>query len=219
LHPTLLHPLQAGGDEDAVVAIQPNHVGHRAERYEFEQGIQARLCGLGKAPARAQFGAQRQQHIEHHADARQMLAREAAARLVGVDDGRSGRQFVAGQVVIGDQHPHAQRIGARHAGHTGDAVVHGDQPIGRAARARGSEIDDLRRQPIAVFEAVGHQVVHAGAQRAQPAQAHRAGGGAVAVVVGDDQQPLAAFDRVGQEARGAGHVRQLLRGDQVLRCQ
>jgi hypothetical protein len=36
--------------------------------------------------ARAQLGAQRQQHVEHHADAGDRLALEVAARLVRVDD-------------------------------------------------------------------------------------------------------------------------------------
>ena len=46
-----------------------------------------------KHAARAQFGAQRQQHVEHHAHAGDRLALEAAARLVRVDDHVGVRQL------------------------------------------------------------------------------------------------------------------------------
>ena len=51
------------------------------------------------------------------------------------------------------------------------------------------QVDDGRRQPIAVHRAIGHDVVQVGrcrAEHGQAAQRHGAGGGAVAVVVGDD---------------------------------
>ena len=129
--------------------------------------IEPRLRGGREAAAGAQFRAQRQQHVEHHADAREVLAREAAARLVRVDDARGVRQHRAGQVMVGDEHGDAEFVGARHALDARDAVVDGDDQVGR--RLRG-ELDDLRRQPVAVLEAVRHEVVDLRAHRPQAAQ-------------------------------------------------
>ena len=61
-----------------------------------------------------------------------MLAGEVTARLVGIDDAQRVRQGVAGQVMVGDQHLHAQAVGFGHAFHAGDAVVHGDKDVGFA---------------------------------------------------------------------------------------
>ncbi len=158
-----------------------------------------------KRPRRAQFRAQRQQHVEHHADARQVLARKAAARLVRVDDARGVRQHRARQVMVRDEHGDAEFVGARHAVDARDAVVDGDDQVGRLLRG---ELDDLRRQPVAVLEAVRHEVVDVRAHRPQAAQADRAGGRAVAVVVGHDQQARLGLDRVGEQDRGVVHVRQ-----------
>ncbi|MNY42886.1 hypothetical protein D3C86_1778140 [compost metagenome] len=58
------------------------------------------------------------------------------------------------------------------------------------------------RQAIAGFKAVGHQEVDISAHGGQGAQADRAGGGAVAIVVGHDQELLAGLDGVGQHAGG-----------------
>jgi hypothetical protein len=56
------------------------------------------------------------------------------------------------------------------------------------------------RQAVAVAHPVGHDVVGmAGTEQPQAAQADRAGGGAVAVVVGHDAQAPVGGDRVGQQ--------------------
>ncbi len=125
------------------------------------------VCGVEHA-APAQFGAQRQQHVEHDADAGQVLAGEAAVRLVRVDDHARVRQRVARQVVVGDDHFDAAPVGFDHAVDAGDAVVDGDDDVGRLF-ARGQR-DDLGRQAVAVLEAVGHDVVDLRAHRAQAAQ-------------------------------------------------
>ncbi len=74
--------LQALGDQDAVVVVELDHVGHGAQRHQIEQLGQV---GLGRAPSKAprsaQLGAQREHHVEHHADAGQgCLARESRSR-------------------------------------------------------------------------------------------------------------------------------------------
>ena len=58
-------------------------------------------------------------------------------------------------------------VRARHAVDAGDAVVHGDQQVGLALCG---EVDQLRRQAVAELEAVGHQVVDAGARNARSAR-------------------------------------------------
>ena len=64
-----------------------------------------------------------------------MLAGEVAARLVGIDDARGIGESIAGQVMIGHQHAHAEAVRLRHAFHRGDAVVHRDQDVGLASAA------------------------------------------------------------------------------------
>ena len=107
--------------------------------------------------------------------------------------------------------------GACDAFDAGDAVVDGDDQVGGHRRR---EIDDFGRQPVAVGEAVGDQVVDGsagvGSHGAQCADADGAGGGTVAVVVGDDQDPGLRLDGVGQQHRGVGGVGELRGRDQRL---
>lgn len=128
-----------------------------------------------------------------------MLARERAAGLVRVDDRARGGQRVAGQVVVGHEHVDAACIRGFDARHARDPVVDGDQQVGLAG---GREFDDLGREPVAVFEAVRHQVVDLRAEHPQAAHRDRTGGRAVAVVVGDDQQAPLVGDRIGEQRRG-----------------
>jgi hypothetical protein len=116
----------------------------------------ARCALLRKPVALAQFGAQRQHHVEDHADAGQMLARETAAGKVGVDDAVGGRQFVARQVVVGDQRGDAELPGAGDAVDAGDAVVNGDDEL-RLFRRR--QLDDVGGESVAVGEAVRDQII------------------------------------------------------------
>ncbi len=146
------------------------------------------VCSIEHA-ALAQLGAQCQQHVKHHAHAGDRLAGKGAAGLVRVDDHvRFGQHDLAvpsgGQVVVGHQHLQAQARAARHALKAGDAVVHRDQHVGAAGL---DALGNRCGQAVAVDHAVGHDVADLfGAQQAQAANAHRAGGGAVAVVVGHD---------------------------------
>ena len=65
-------------------------------------------------------------------------------------------QFVGRQVVVGDQGGDAELRWRGHAVDAGDAVIDGDDQVGLALCG---EIDDLRRQAVAVVKAVGHQIV------------------------------------------------------------
>ena len=101
--------------------------------------------------------------------------------------------------------------GAIDAFDAGDAVVDGDDEIGRSLRG---DIDDFRRQPVAELEAVRQQKVDIGAEHLQRAHADGRGGGAVAIVVADDQHLRFSFDGVGQHVCRVGGVGQAGGGQQ-----
>ncbi len=203
LHLAFADALQTLRDEHAVIAVELHDIGDGAERDQIEQAVQTRLGKVvAERAAPAQFRAQREQHVKHHADARNALAGELAARLIRIDDGARGRQLVAGQMVIGDEHVDAERVRRFHAVHARDAVIDGDQQFRLARRALRGQRDDLGREPIAVFKAVRHEVIDLAAEHAQPAHRDCAGGGAVAIVIGDDQHAALLLDGVGEQRGG-----------------
>jgi hypothetical protein len=83
----------------------------------------------------------------------------------------------------------------------------------RPAAAR-RQVDDVGRQAVAVGEAVRYQIIDARAEGAQRPDADRAGGRAVAVVVGDDEDSLPVGDGVGEQTAACGGVRQARRRQQ-----
>ncbi len=190
---------QALVHQDAVVGIQRHHVGNAAQGHQVQQLGEVRLghAAPGEPVQLAQARTQGQQHVEDHPDPGHGLAGELAARLVGVDDGVRRRQFRARQVVVGDQHLEPGGLGGGHAVDAGDAVVHGHQQLRLALQGDG---DDLRGQPVAVLEAVGHQVVDVGgAEHAQAEHADTTGGGAVGVEVTDEEDALALLQGLHQQ--------------------
>ena len=132
------------------------------------------------------FCAQSQQHIKHHTHAGQGLAFEGAARLVGIDNDFGVRHLGGWQMVIGNEHLHAQALGCGDPLETGNAVVNRDEHIcARGFHALGNG----GRQAVAIDHPVGHDVTDVlGAQHAQTAKTDRAGGSAVAIVVGHNAQ-------------------------------
>jgi len=70
------------------------------------------------------------------------------------------------------------------------------------------EIDQLGGQPVAKLEAIRYEVIHRCAEPAQRPYADCARGGAVGVVVGDDQNLLLLLDCVGEQRSGARRVQQ-----------
>ncbi len=145
-------------------------------------------AAVGECAARAQLRPCGQQHVEHDADAGEMLARKRASGLIRIDDQRGCRKSGGRQMVVGDQHLDAERGCRSDAVVAGDAVVDGhDQPWRLRRRPR-------RRSPASV-----HSRTRTGSARenrrwrpSRRARApSRAGGGAVGVVVGDDHDLLA----------------------------
>ena len=212
---TSADPLQPLMHQDAVVAIQRHHVGDGAERHQIQ--IIRHIGGtnaLALIPAQlAQVSVEGRHQIEGHPHPGQGLGGEVAAMLVGVHYRIGSRQLLARQVMIGDQNLHAGRLGRRHPGDAGDAVVHRDEELG-AARHR--QLDYLRGQAIAEFETVGHQkidVVAAHCPQRQHAQGRA--GGAVAVKISDDEDALLGGQRRCQQGHRLLHAEQALGRQQL----
>ena len=106
----------------------------------------------------------------------------------------------------------AECVGRCHAFDRSDAVVHGHQQVGLAL---GGKLDDVGDEAVAVFEPVGHDEIDVCAEHAQAAYAHRAGGGAVGIVVGDDEQALAIADGIRQYLGSLFDVQQTGRRQQL----
>ncbi|MNE41071.1 hypothetical protein D3C80_1351230 [compost metagenome] len=100
-------------------------------------------------------------------------------------------------MVVGDQYLEPGGLGCRHTLDAGNAVVHGDQQL-RLTLQR--HLDDFRGQAIAVFEAVGHQVIDVGCtHQAQAQHPDGAGGGAIGIEVANDKNALALVQRLDQQ--------------------
>ena len=208
---------QASRHQGAVVGIQRHQIGHGAHRHQVQQHAQVRTVAIGKGPAPAQLRAQRQQHIEHHPDPGQHLARKATAGLVRVDDGIGRRQLRTGQVVVGDQHLPAQCLGRAHPRQAGDAMVHRDQQLRLQRGQLGHQAD---RQPVTMHDPVGHGVDDiARAEQAQAAHRQRGGGGAIAIEVTHHQDALVAGNGIGQQGDGGVDALQLLRWQQLRQAR
>ena len=133
--------------------------------------------------------------------------------MVGIDDGVCLRQFVAWQVVVGDEDLHAQAAGVRYACDAGDAVINGDEYIGTAFVYA---LCDGGGEAVAVGNAVGYKVVHMLCpQQAQAAYGYGGCGGTVAVVVGNDADAIVGGDGISQQAGGSGGACELVGGEQV----
>ena len=182
--------LQALLHQNAVGMVQRHHVGYCPQRRQIEKLRQIGFSdALRSEPAGfPQPGAQRHQHMENHPDPGQMLAGKVIAWLVRIHQRIRRRQGRAGQMMIGNQHLHAERPGGQDSVVTGNAVIHRDQQI-RALL--GSDGDDLRGQAIAMHKAVGHHITHLRcAQGAQGPHRQGATGRPVGVKIGDDHDPL-----------------------------
>src|SRR4051812_25750714 len=114
-------------------------------------------------------------------------------------------------MVIGDERGDAQLARAGHAFDARDAIVDGDEEIRPALR---SELDQLGRKPVAQLEPVGHEVLRVRAEGTQRPDADGAGGGAVGIVVGNDEEALARLDGVGEQSRRVVNAFQKKRGKQ-----
>ena len=179
--------------EDAVVAVERHEIRHRAECDEVEQ---VRHCRQASPAAGLEFARDRRHQVEGDANPGQRAAAETGARKIRIHVRRALRQVRRRQVMIGDQHLHAERVRRLDAGKRRDAVVDGDQQVG----LRGCEIgNQRRRQAIAVAHAV--RDAEADLFVTEPLQlAHheRGAGRAVRVEIADHEDPGAAREMIQQ---------------------
>ena len=128
------HALKSARDQEAVVGIQPHHIGHGAQGDQVTQGVQSRATISGIHASLAQLGPQGQHEIKNDADTCQVLGGKPAAWLVRIHNGQGVRQGVSRQMVICYHHTDAMGIGCCHALNAGDAVVDSDQEVWLAFR-------------------------------------------------------------------------------------
>ena len=150
--------------QQAVVVVEADDVGDGAEGNEIEQAREVGLGALFEGATSSEFRSEGQHQIKHHADAGEVLARETATGLVRIDDALRVGQGGAGQVMISYPDAHAGRIGGDDTFDAGDTVIDRNQHIRIFLRLR--EGDDFRRQAVAVFETVRHQIIDLGAEGA-----------------------------------------------------
>lgn len=104
-------------------------------------------------------------------------------------------------------------LGRRHAFDAGNPVVHGDQQLRLACEG---DLDDFRRQAVAIFETIGHQVIDMGrAQQAQAQHANRTGRRTIGIEITDDQNALTLFQRRHQQVHRGVDSLELLIGNQA----
>ena len=168
--------------EDTVDLIEAHDIGDGSQRDEIEQRAEVGLCPVRKCAEPAELCAQRDQHEEHDAHAGDVLRRKTTTGLIGIDDDRVGQRR-ARQMMVGDQDVDAAGLRGRHALDAADAVVDRDE---QTRCSSGGERNDFRRKSVTELETVGHNEVDVCAQRAQPEHPDGACGGAVGVVVCDD---------------------------------
>ena len=91
----------------------------------------------------------------------------------------------------------AQRIRCSNAVQARDSIVHGDNQM---RLTRGRQRDNFRGQPIAVFKAVGDEIINVSrTQRAQCSYRQRGTGGTIGVKITNNQQTLTARQGVCQQ--------------------
>ena len=78
------------------------------------------------------------------------------------------------------------------------------------------DVGKLGGEPVAVFKAVGHKKIHHRAHARQPFHGNAARGGAVGIVVGNNQDFLPRGDGIGKVAGGGGAVGELGVGDELF---
>ena len=142
-----------------------------------------------------------------------MLAGETIARQVRIHDGVGLGQLGPRQVMVGDEDAHPGGARRGHPFEARDAVIDGHEEVGSLA---GGHRDDLGREPIAVFEAVGDEEAHVGrAQGFESPDRDGAGGGAIGVEVRDDQDAGAFLDGLYEESDGLCHPMEPVAGQEA----
>ncbi len=133
-------PAQAGPHQAAVLVLERYHVRDRRQRDQVEVRLERRRVA-------ARLGIQRLGELEDDTRARQLGKR--VVRRPGAHQWTGG-QGVAGTVVVGHDHIHAEGCGAGDLIGGGDAAVDGDQQCNAVA---GEPLDRLGGEAVALVEA------------------------------------------------------------------
>ena len=116
--------VQPAAHEDAVLPAQAHDVGQRAQGHKIQHLVHLEAAARVRGQGRVDGGHEE----EGHAHTGQMGAGHVVFRAqTGIADGVGRGQFRRRQVVVGDDHGHAQLAGTGHGRHVGDAAVHGEQ--------------------------------------------------------------------------------------------
>ena len=172
-------------NKDPVVAIEWHHIGNGTQGDQVEKlgHIRYRQLLPLKPTTLLQFPADGGHHIKNHPHPAGILAAKFATVLIGVDQRIGIGQRITGQMVIGHHYPHPRCLSGPNALHTGDAIIHRNQQLGRLFSGYRN---DLRTQPIAVFKPIRHQITGPGrTQSAQCRHRKRATGSPVTIKIAD----------------------------------
>jgi len=201
---------QAVLHKDAVLPFQLHKVGQRAKGHKVEHAahIHFRRAAFGKA------GVQFAHQQEGHAHAGKALA--GAVRQLGIAEHVRTGQFFRRQVMVGNDHGHAQLAGAGYGRPVGDAAVHGEQEL----RALGVQrFHALGVHAVAFLAAVGQMPEAAEAVMFQHFQNDGGAGHAVGVVVAPHGQLLPGAQAFGQYAGGFLHAGPFLGPGQIFEAR
>ena len=129
-------------------------------------------------------------------------AREGIVALQGRNH-RTGREGVAGAVVVGDDDLDSELRGFGDLGHGGDPAVDGEYQLDAVA---GELRDGLGRETISLVEPRGKMPLGVGAELAEQEDGKRRRADSVGVVVAVDADPLPCADGFSDAVDRAGHV-------------
>ena len=205
-------PAQALAHQPPVLPDERHDVGDGGERDEVEV-----LLGQPRVLA----GRLQQRPGELVRDRRGTQVRAWVVADPRVHDRRVGQVAVGPRaVVVGDDHVHPGRPGARDLLDGRDRAVDGHEQSGAALR---QPVDGRGGEPVAVAGAVGQVPVDVGADRAQRPDQDRGRAHAVDVVVAVDRDPAAAAhvgeDLLGGVAQAAEGVQRVLVGARQERAR
>jgi len=221
---------QAGRDQDTVVVVERHEIGDCAQRDEVQLRVHGSAGGVGiEYAAVAQQSTERCKHVESNTDTGQSLAGKGLAGKVGINHDFCIRQRFARQMMIGNDHLHAEFARPGDAFEAGYTVVDGHQQL-RAGRS--GLFGKPRRQAVTQPKAVRHHEVDlATAEQAKPADHQCGSGGAVCIEVADDNDrfiPTPGFNKPfgsDQGRRQPAHRQQCrqrrfeLRRRHIARCE
>jgi hypothetical protein len=164
-------------NQDPIAVIQGHKIRDRTECHEIE--VFDNATGLTK------LSFERCHQIESNADATEILPGELAAVQIRVNDRIRHRQLCAGKMVIGNQYIDVEFTCGGYTVDARNTVIDGHEQSRPAALY---PLDNLSRQSITEFEAVGDKEAYFRKTEISKAQVHkRRTGRSIGIEVADNQ--------------------------------